>query len=48
MTVVANIEGPMAIKRVLDHLDRRAGQQPLALGPVARAPPQSQVPGLTE
>ena len=32
--VIASIEDPVVIKRILDHLDRRAGQQPLALGPL--------------
>jgi hypothetical protein len=39
---------PVVIKQVLDHLGRRAGQQPLALKPLARAPPQDELPGLEE
>jgi len=44
--VIASIEDPVVIKQVLEHLDRRAGQQPLAFGPQARAPPQGELPGL--
>jgi hypothetical protein len=46
--VIASIEDPGVIKQILDHLDRRAGQQPLAFGPQARAPPQGKLPGLKE
>ena len=48
MKVNANIENPVVIKRILDHLDQRAGRQPLALRPLARAPPLGELPGLTE
>ncbi len=46
--VIASIEDPGVIKLILDHLERRAGQQPLALGPLARAPPQGELPRLKE
>jgi hypothetical protein len=44
--VIASIEDPGVIKQILDHLDRRAGQQLLGFGPLARAPPQGELPGL--
>jgi len=46
--VIASIEDPVVIKRILDHLGRRAGQQPLVFGPQARAPPQGELPGLKD
>ncbi len=48
MKVIASIEDPGVIKQILEHWDRRAGQQPLAFGPLARAPPQGEPPGLEE
>ena len=44
--VIASIEDPGVIKQIIEHLNRRAGQQPLAFGPLARAPPQGELPGL--
>jgi hypothetical protein len=44
--VIVSIEDPVVIKRILEHLDRRAGKPPLAFGPLARAPPQGELPGL--
>jgi hypothetical protein len=46
--VIAGIEDPGVIKQILDHLDQRAGQRQrrLTSGPLARAPPQGQLPGL--
>ncbi len=46
--VTASIEDPVVIKQILEHLDRRAGQQPLAFGKLARAPPQRELPGFKE
>jgi hypothetical protein len=46
--VIASIEDPGVIKQILDHLDRRAGQQPLAFGPLARGPPQGALPGFKD
>jgi len=43
--VIASIEDPAVIKQILDHLDRRAGQPPLAFGRLARAPPQGELAG---
>ncbi len=48
MKVTASIEDSVVIKQILDHLDRRAGQNPLASGPVARAPPQGELPGFND
>jgi len=44
--VIASIEDPVVIKQIVEHLDRRAGQQPLVFGPLARAPPRGELPGL--
>jgi hypothetical protein len=46
--VIASIEDPVIIKQILEHLDPRAGQQPLAFGPPARAPPQGELPGFRD
>lgn len=46
--VIAGIEDPVVIKRILGHFDRRAGQLPLAFGKGAPAPPQFEPPGLKE
>lgn len=45
--VIASIEDPVVIKRILNHLEQRAGQQPLHVRP-ARAPPQGELPGLKD
>ncbi len=37
--VIPSIENPAVIKQILDHSDRRAGEQPLALALLARSPP---------
>jgi len=39
---------PGVIKQILDHLDRRAGQQPLAFGLPAQATPQGELPGFED
>jgi hypothetical protein len=45
--VIASIEDPGVIKQILDHLDRRAGLSPAGLElPLARTPPQVELPGL--
>lgn len=44
--VIASIEDPGVIKQILEHLDRRTGQRPLAFEKLARAPPQGELPGL--
>ena len=41
--VIATIEDPGVIRQILDHLHRRAGQLPLA-----RAPPQGELPGFKD
>ena len=46
--VIASIEDPAVIKQILEHLDRRAMQPPLAFGPLARAPPQGELPGFKD
>jgi hypothetical protein len=46
--VIASIEGPVAIKTILDHLARRAEAATPAFTPFARAPPQQELPGLQE
>ncbi len=46
LKIIASIEDPAVIKRILEHLKRRAEQPPLNLQ--ARAPPQRQLPGLTD
>ena len=46
--VIASIEDPVVIKQILEHLDRRAGHQPLVFGPLARAPPQGELPSFKD
>ena len=46
--VIASIEEPSVIKKILDHLARRAEATTPAFRPFARAPPQQQLPGLKE
>ena len=46
--VLASIEDPVVIKTILDHLARRAEAARPVFRPFARAPPQPQLPGLTE
>ena len=46
--VIASIEDPAVIKKILDHLDRRPTPGMPAFRPFARAPPQAQLPGLKE
>ena len=44
--VIASIEDPVVIKKILDHLARRAEAATPAFRPFARAPPQKELPGL--
>ena len=44
--VCASIEDPVVIKKILDHLARRAEAATPAFRPFARAPPQQELPGL--
>ena len=46
--VIASIEDPVVIKKILNHLARRAEAATPAFRPFARAPPQQQLPGLTQ
>ena len=46
--VIASIEDPIVIKKILEHLDRRAEPATSAFRPPARAPPQMALPGLKE
>ena len=46
--VIASIEDPAVVKKILEHLDRRAEPTTPAFRPVARAPPQEALPGLRE
>ena len=46
--VIASIEDPAVIKKILQHLDRHVEPAPPAFKPFARAPPQPQLPGLKE
>ena len=48
LRIIASIEDPAVIKRILDHLAQRTGQRSLNLAPPARAPPQRPLPGLTD
>ena len=45
--VIASIEDPVVIKKILDHLAQAAAATP-AFRPFARAPPQQELPGLTQ
>ena len=46
--VIARIEDPIVIKKILEHLDRRADPATPAFRPFARAPPQEELSGLRE
>ena len=46
--VIASIEDPAVIKKILQHLDRHVEPARPAFRPFARAPPQQQLPGLKE
>ena len=46
--VLASIADPAVIKKILEHLDRRAELVTAVFRPFARAPPQEELPGLTE
>ena len=46
--VIASIEDPIVIKKILEHFDRRAEPATSGFTPVARAPPQMVLPGLKE
>ena len=46
--VIASIEDPAVIKQILGHLERRAEPATPASRPFARAPPQTELPGLRE
>ena len=46
--VLASIEDPAVIKKILDHLDRRTTPPRPSFRPFARAPPQAPLPGLQE
>ena len=48
LKVIASIEDPAVINKILEHLDRRAQAAPPVFRPFARAPPQARLPGLTE
>ena len=46
--VIAGIEDPIVIKKILDHLARRAAAATPGFRPFARAPPQQEISGLKE
>lgn len=46
--VIASIEDPAVIQKILDHLERRAEPATPVFRPFARAPPQVALPGLKE
>ena len=46
--VIASIEDPAVIKKILQHLDRHVEPAAPAFRPFARAPPQQELPGLKE
>ncbi len=46
--IIACIEDPTVIQRILDHLDRQTTSPPSANAHAARAPPQLMLPGLNE
>ena len=46
--VIASIDDPSVIKKILDHLARRAEAVTPVSRPFARAPPQQELPGLTQ
>ena len=45
--VIASIEDPVVIKKILDHLAQAEAATPVSR-PFARAPPQHELPGLTQ
>ena len=46
--VIASIEDPAVIKKILDHLQRRAEPATPVFRSFARAPPQMALPGIKE
>ena len=48
VNVIASIEDPAVIKKILNYLARRAEAATPVFGPFARAPPQQDLPGLKE
>ena len=46
--VIASIEDPAVIQKILDHLKRRAEPATPVFRPFARAPPQMALPGIKE
>ena len=46
--VIASIADPVVIKKILDHLARRAAAATPAFRPFARAPPQQELPRLKQ
>ena len=46
--VIASIEDPVVVKKILAHLERRAEAATPVFRPFARAPPQPELPGLKE
>ena len=46
--VIASIEDPAVIQKILDHLERRAEPATPVFRPFARAPPQMASPGMKE
>ena len=46
--VIASIDDPSVIKKILDHLERRAEAATPVFRLFARAPPQQELPSLTE
>lgn len=48
VNVIASIEDPAVIKKILEHLDRRGEAATPVFRPFARAPPYQQLPGLKD
>ena len=48
LKVIASIEDPAVIRKILDHLARRAEAATPVFRPFARAPPQHELSGLKE
>ena len=46
--IIARIEDPAVIQRILEHLDQRDVQPTRSAIPSARAPPQAELPGLND
>ena len=46
--IIASIEDPAVINKILDHLARRAEAATPVFKPFVRAPPQQDLPGLKE